>query len=103
MDGKDYKVKLKFRFQPRRYDKLINTRLFPACHSGDIQAINAGSSHEHINLKYKHVDGGKGKYLVNNHTHLTQKNKNKNSFWLEIGKHTIFNAQYVKDVRKKSS
>ena len=41
----------------------INTRMYPACHSGDMQAINAGSLHEHINLQYKNVDGGKGKMV----------------------------------------
>ena len=51
---------------------VINTRLYPACHSGDIQAINAGSSHVHINLQYKNVEKGKGKWLVNNHSHQTQ-------------------------------
>ena len=32
---------------------VINNRLCPACHSGDIQAINAGSSYVHINLLNK--------------------------------------------------
>ena len=31
--------------------------MYPSCHSGDIQAINAGSSHKHINLQYKNVEG----------------------------------------------
>ena len=37
--------------------------MYPAYHSGDMQAINAGSLHEHINLQYKNVDGGKGKMV----------------------------------------
>ena len=52
---------------------VINTRLYPACHCGDIQAINNGNSHVHINLQYKNVDGGKGKGLVKNHAHQIQK------------------------------
>ena len=42
----------------------INTRLYPASHCGDVQAINAGSPNVHINLHtVQKVDGGKGKWL----------------------------------------
>ena len=40
---------------------VTKTRLYPACHSGDSQAVNTGSHCVHINLQYKYVDGGKGK------------------------------------------
>ena len=49
---------------------LIKTRLCRACHSGDIHAINV-----QINLQYKYVDGGKGKWLVNNRAHQKQQFK----------------------------
>ena len=53
----------------------MNTRLYPVSHSGDIQVISAGSSHAHINLQHKNVDGGKGQ-LVNKHArHQTEKKK----------------------------
>ena len=32
---------------------VVSTRLYPAFPSGDIQAINAGSSHVHIHLQYE--------------------------------------------------
>ena len=42
----------------------INTRLYPASHCGDVQAINAGSPNVHINLHtVQKVDGGKGKMV----------------------------------------
>ena len=43
---------------------VINTKLHPACHSGDMQAVNARSSHVHIILEYKIFDRLKGKWLV---------------------------------------
>ena len=43
---------------------VINIRLYPACHSGNIEAINAGPPNVHINLHtVQKVDGGKGKMV----------------------------------------
>ena len=38
-------------------------RLYPACYTGDIQAINAGSPDVHINLQYKKWTEVQGKWL----------------------------------------
>ena len=38
------KVKLQFQFQPGRYENVIITSVYSACHNGDMQAIDAGSS-----------------------------------------------------------
>ena len=51
--------------------------LYPACYTGDIQAINARSSDVHINLHYSTgtksaVDGGAGKMVKDNHATTTQ-------------------------------
>ena len=51
---------------------VINNRLYPACHSGDIQAMNAGSSHMHINLQDKMWTEDRVNWLVKSHAHQTQ-------------------------------
>ena len=63
---KDYKMKLQFQVQSRRYGMInvIITRLYPACHNEDMQAINVGSPNVHINLQtVQQVKGGKGKMV----------------------------------------
>ena len=47
---------------------VIITRLYPACHNEDMQAINVGSPNVHINLQtVQQVKGGKEK-MVGEHS-----------------------------------
>ena len=51
---------------------VTKTREYPACHSGDTQAINAGFSlcaHKFTIHTIQYVDGGKGKMDEDIHAH----------------------------------
>ena len=71
-------MKLPFLFQPGRYDKCDQHQTYIACHCGDIP-----TSHKFWVFTWAHkftvqsVDGGKGKWLVNNLTTMPTKHKNK--------------------------
>ena len=92
---KDYKAKLPFRFQPGRYDKCDQEQTVSCLTQWGHTNYNCWASHEHSKCSEQNVDRRKGKWLVNNHDHQTQKFINFHNFNIVPYSYTVHRWTHV--------